>query len=460
MVFYARTEQRIHDFKFPKREDTTVKHILHFNKAINNISILLVFLVIVFITIGATAQTNVEQKSFSQIAVSNYQAAQQNSELSEEEKIKALIDAYFTLRYEGQKLLEAQDFSVLVEDNTLSWVKLEKDRREIELYIASTFGLRYQSYAFTINYNSIEVTNNKAVVQLQQSHQVVYEATTPEISELTNLVHTLTLHSKGGVWVIYKDEYQDEFTKLLTTTPKEKIKQQIDYNYENSRKSIVTTTETLALTRQAFSLLSLPSYSYNRSAANTFSYNNALILQAPIPTAIKNAYQTIYGVPYPSNWPTTYKNEDNNGGDCTNFVSQSIFEGSSYTNGDASYFNPTPDDYNWYYKFSQYPQGSTTWIRVGWLYDYLLNTDTSKRGPYGIAIGSSSFCTSINPGDPIFMKSGSDWAHAVIVYSKSSPCTSPSNIRVNSHNSYKRNEPLPTWSGFSWYGVYIQGYRK
>lgn len=298
------------------------------------------------------------------------------------------------------------------------------------------------------------------MVQLKQSHQVVYEATAPEISELTNLFHTITLHNKGGIWAIYKVEYQDEFTKLLTTTPKEKIKQQIDYNYKNGRESNVATSETLALTRQAFSLLSLPSYSYNRSAANTFSYNNALILQAPIPTAIKNAYQTIYGVPYPSNWPTTYKNEDNNGGDCTNFVSQSIFEGTGYTNGDASYFNPPPDDYNWYYKFSQYPQGSTTWIRVGWLYDYLLNTDTSKRGPYGIDIGSSSFCTSINPGDPIFMKSGSDWAHAVIVYSKSSPCTSPSNIRVNSHNSYKRNEPLPTWSGFSWYGVYIQGYRK
>jgi len=437
-----------------------VKHILHINKAIKHISSVSLILVFALTTIGATAQTHTEQKSVSQVAVSNYQAAQQNSDLSEEEKIKAAIDAYFTLRYEGQKHLKAQDFSVLIEDDTLDWVKLEKDKREIELYIASTFNLGYQSYAFTINYNSIEITNNKAVVQLNQSHQVVYEATAPEISELTNLFHTITLHNKGGIWAIYKVEYQDEFTKLLTTTPKEKIKQQIDYNYKNGRESNVATSETLALTRLAFSLLSLPSYSYNRSAANTFSYNNALILQAPIPTAIKNAYQTIYGVPYPSNWPNTYKNEDNNGGDCTNFVSQSIFEGTGYTNGDASYFNPTPDDYNWYYKFSQYPQGSTTWIRVGWLYDYLLNTDTSKRGPYGIAIGSSSFCTSINPGDPIFMKSGANWAHAVIVYSKSSPCTSPNNIRVNSHNSYMRNEPLPTWSGFSWYGVYIQGYRK
>lgn len=437
-----------------------MKSKMQLKKNFLSVGLVLFIAIFGFISLGAVSQTHAEQQSTSQAAIMNYQEAQQNPDNNDEEKIKIAIDTYFTLRYEGQKLLQMQDFSVLVEDNALDWIRLEKDKREIELYIASKFDLGYESYAFTINYNSIEIKNDKAVVHLQQSHQVVYKATSPEISELANLGHTITLHKKGGVWVIYTDEYQDEYTQLLTTTTKEKVKQQVDYNYEYGSKNNVTTTEKLALTSQVYSPLSLPSYSYNRSAANNFSYNNALILQAPIPTAIKNAYQAIYGVPYPSNWPTVYKNEDNNGGDCTNFVSQSIFEGTGYTNGDASYFNPTPNDYNWYYKFSQYPQGSTTWINVGWLYSYLLNTNTSKRGPYGIAIESNSFCTSINPGDPIFMKSGSTWTHAVIVYSKSSPCTSPSNIRVNSHNSYKRNEPLTTWSGFSWYGVFIQGYRK
>lgn len=276
---------------------------------------------------------------------------------------------------------------------------------------------------------------------------------------MANLPHTITLHNKDGIWVIYKDEYQDEYTKLLDTTPKDKIKQQVDENYKNSQGSSSTTSGVKVLASLAFSPLALTSYSYNRGAANTFSYNNALIT-APIPQAIKNAYQATYGVPYPSTWPTKYNNEDNSGGDCTNFVSQSIFEGTGYTNGDSSYFNPTPSDANWYYKFSQTPKGSTTWINVGWLYSYLLNTSTTKRGPYGTAAGSCCFCSYLNSGDPIFMKSGSNWAHAVIVYSKSSPCTSPNNIRVNSHNAYKRNEPLPTWSGFSWYGVYIQGYRK
>lgn len=421
----------------------------------------LLLIALTFTSIGASSPVQYGQISTTtQIAFSNYLATQQSEDLSDEEKIKAAIDAYFIARYEGQKVLEQQDFSPLLDDDTLDWVKKEKDKREIELYIATLFDLGYQNYSFTLDYDSIEIQKNKAVVELRQSHQVVYESIAPEISELANLPHTITLHNKDGIWVIYKDQYEDEYTKLLDTTPKENVKQQIDENYKNSQGNRSTTSGAKALARLAYSPLALPSYSYNRNAATTFSYNNALITQAPIPQAIKNAYQATYGVPYPSNWPTKYNNEDGSGGDCTNFVSQSIFEGTGYTSGDASYFNPTPNDSNWYYKFSQTPKGSTTWINVGWLYSYLLNTSTSKRGPYGIAISTNSFCTSINPGDPIFMKSGSNWAHAVIVYSKSSPCTSPNNIRVNSHNAYKRNEPLPTWSGFSWYGVYIQGYRK
>jgi len=60
------------------------------------------------------------------IAISKYVTAQQNPALGDEAKIKAAIDAYFTLRYEGQRLLRSQDFSTLaVERQTyvvLIWV--------------------------------------------------------------------------------------------------------------------------------------------------------------------------------------------------------------------------------------------------------------------------------------------------------------------------------------------------
>jgi hypothetical protein len=58
----------------------------------------------------------------------------------------------------------------------------------------------------------------------------------------------------------------------------------------------------------------------------------------------------------------------------------------------------------------------------------------------------SGYCTRINPGDPIFMKFGSSWQHAVIVTDKSSSCYSPSNILVNSHTSYYKRTPLTAFN--------------
>ena len=119
-----------------------MKHNLHVNKPIQHIGYILLIVVFAFASIGASSsQTHAEHATVSQIVISNYLAAQQNPNLSDEEKIKAAIDAYFTLRYEGQKLLEAQDFSALLEDDSLDWVRKEKDKREIELYIATLCGV-------------------------------------------------------------------------------------------------------------------------------------------------------------------------------------------------------------------------------------------------------------------------------------------------------------------------------
>lgn len=443
------------------------------SKAIRHICAMFLISILAFVTIGAASQTpsqsarqiSTKNKNtpISAIAISNYLAAQQNADLNDEEKIKTAIDAYFTLRYEGQKSIMEQNFSSLIEDSTLDWVKKEKDKREIELYIASLFDLGYQSYKFILDYDSIEIENDKAVVLLKQSHQVVYKAVAPQISELSGLPHIITLHSKNGVWSIYKDEYEDEYTRLIETTPKEKIKQQVDENYKFSRENDSAILEE-APANPKVNPLYYGSFAYNSAAAVIFAdnYASSNSSPAPIPQAIKNAYQATYGSPYPSSWPQNYKVESDT--DCANFVSQAIFEGTGYQSGDTNYFNPTPNDNNWYYKFSPTAQGSTTWVRVGapsgsiaGLYNFLLNTNPAKRGPYGSLQGTCCLCSSIFPGDPILMKSGSTWQHVVIVSSKSYPC-SFSNILVDSHTSYYKKQPLTTWSAYAWSGVHIEGY--
>lgn len=163
------------------------------NKVIQHVGIVLLALMILLSSVAATHPTAVNSKSVTETAISQYIAAQSNPQLSDEEKIKTAIDTYFTTRYEGQELLAAQDFSPVLEDNSLAWVQKEKDKREIEFYLASLFDLKYVTYNYTLDYDSIEIKNNKATVLLRESHTVVFEALAPEPSELFNLPHVFTL---------------------------------------------------------------------------------------------------------------------------------------------------------------------------------------------------------------------------------------------------------------------------
>lgn len=84
-----------------------MKQTLHNNKLLHRMGFVFMLIALTLTSIGASFPVQYEQKSTTtQIAFSNYLTAQQNLDLSDEEKIKAAIDAYFTSRYEGQKVLE------------------------------------------------------------------------------------------------------------------------------------------------------------------------------------------------------------------------------------------------------------------------------------------------------------------------------------------------------------------
>lgn len=407
-----------------------MKHILHFNKAINNISILLLFLVIVIMTIGATAQTNVEQKSISQIAVSNYQAAQQNSDLSEEEKIKTVIDAYFTLRYEGQKRLEAQDFSALVENNAEEWVNKEKDKRDIEIYIASTFNTPYINYNFSIDYDSIQIDKNLALVQLRESNEVV---TLPErvTSKMGNLQHTFTLTNKNVEWKIVKDEYKDEISEGLKHQTKEELIKNVNENYQN-RGQEFSNSAIKVLASRLSRRLDLYTYAYNATLAKNYA----------------NTYWNTTNPPYYS-W-------NYNGGDCTNFVSQAIYAGEGKTPPDTSGMTTSPTrsyDYDWFYVWNN--SGSLPWIRVQSQFDFITG-NFSRIGPYGS--GSYSYCDA-RVGDVIQISDGSSWFHEGIVVAASTPCVGLQSIYIDAHDTNRYYMQLTGWSAYDMRVIRVNGWR-
>ncbi len=366
------------------------------------------------------ATASAEQTVFvqNQEIISSYLEAQSNPRLTDEDKIKATIGAYFSLRYEGQKQLKTQDFSALLTDKTLKWVQKEKDKREIEIYVAATYRLNYVEYKYVIGYDSVEIKGNYATVQLRESHEVVFEAIAPEVSKLANLGHQFELKKIGQMWVISEDKYSDELSSLMASLDKNHIIENIKSNYQSDshRKQADVYYEGRELSASTYSV-----HSYNRSAA----------------------------VSYADTWwnsvNSTYHLEPSN--DCTNYVSQAIYEGTSHVMS-------TPNNYNsnWYYDFPTH-SGSLPWLRVGELYSFL--TTNGGRGPYGASVGICS--TQI--GDVIQFYNGSQWFHTVMLAQIIGPCSSLSYFMVDSHTINRYHYPLSYYASYQMRYIHIDGWR-
>ena len=421
-----------------------MKQTLHKNKLLHRMGFVLLLIALTLTSIGASSPVQYEQKSTTtQIAFSNYLATQENTDLSDDEKIKAAIDAYFASRYEGQKVLEQQDFSPLLDDDTLDWVKKEKDKREIELYVASLFDLSYETYSYTLDYLSIEVKNKKAIVQLLESHEVVFKAISPEISKMANLQHIITLHYKKGVWVIYKDEYQDELSYQIDNLSKEDIKKQVDENYQEDvkRKENSHNLGGKVLASLSLQPLGLTAITYNRTAAWQYAdyyWNNSVF--------------------------SPYYRFDPSGNNCANFVAQAINAGltnSSPTTapvatamGPQGTYSSSGGDANWgqqwYYKFNTYNSSyalaysaSYAWINTVGQYSFI-TTNNWTKGPTGAS--TTNLC-SMRAGDVVQIKLGSTYDHEGIVVSLLGACTL-SNFLIDAHTTPRYHYPLSNWSTY------------
>jgi len=201
-------------------------------------------------------------------------------------------------------------------------------------------------------------------------------------------------------------------------------------------------------------------YGYNNTSAVTYAdtYWNTDITDDPVPIMILNLAS------WNPSWDNTYKTYQDGVTDCTNFVSQAVFEGVSYTASDRNYFYPDYTHYNdwWYYKFSYEADGSLPWINVGEFYQFLtenyfnyINWGIAVRGPAGYRI---NLCN-IHVGDLVFMyENGTGWKHSVIVDQVGTNTCNGNNVYVAAHSTDHFHHPLSEYSGFIWYPVEIIGY--
>lgn len=117
------------------------------------------------------------------------------------------------------------------------------------------------------------------------------------------------------------------------------------------------------------------------------------------------------------------------GGDCTNFISQCIYEG-------CGVMNPTPVMGWYYYSLNQ---RAAAWTSVPFLYQFLLNN--SGIGPYSENI--PLFLA--QPGDVIQLSfDGEVFAHSLLVV-ETGLTPAPENILIATHTFDADNRPLASY---------------
>lgn len=118
------------------------------------------------------------------------------------------------------------------------------------------------------------------------------------------------------------------------------------------------------------------------------------------------------------------------GGDCTNFVSQSLYAGSGVMN-----FTPT---FGWY--FISPDDRSPSWTGVEFLYNFLVSN--TGPGPYG----EERPLEDARPGDVIQLNyNGESFTHTVLVTAIRPGRTGDRRILISAHSYDARNRPLSTY---------------
>lgn len=132
------------------------------------------------------------------------------------------------------------------------------------------------------------------------------------------------------------------------------------------------------------------------------------------------------------------------GGDCTNFISQCIYEG-------CKVMNTTPM-YGWYYYNSH--NRTASWTGVQYLYEFL--TKNKGTGPFAAEVPISK----IEPGDIIQLSfDGTTFRHSLFVV-ETGKMPDFHNIKIATHTFDRDNYPLSNYIFKKFRCLHIEGYRK
>ena len=245
----------------------------------------------------------------------------------QQEELKSVIQAYFEIRYQAlsasqPNLFQLNGFDDQVSDgfDAKAFLDAELGKLEVEIKYAKLNQLSYVNYKYFLDFRefTFNAHTQTAIVLVVEGNEVIYEISAindpenPTISQMTGLKHTIILRQEQGAWKVASDEYNDLLWRVLRETGRSAEE------LLNSIKALpVLTAQNGGIQTETTSLLpdDTSSHAYDRAGAVSY--------------ALAHAADGTYNPDYP-----TY---DGHGGDCTNFVSQALYEG-----GNISMYIPDP----------------------------------------------------------------------------------------------------------------------
>lgn len=160
------------------------------------------------------------------------------TQASDEDQIKAAVQAYFSLRYQALQANLPLVLDAVVDQTdpkTSEWLKLEADRREVEMFIHSEYEMQILAYKFDLNYTRIEIIQNRASVHLFEGNEITYANNPDYPAALAGLEHELSLLKANDQWLISNDDYSDEIVRLLRISTKEKLLETVKFNADHNK---------------------------------------------------------------------------------------------------------------------------------------------------------------------------------------------------------------------------------
>ena len=122
-----------------------------------------------------------------------------------------------------------------LENCSSEWLQMEGDIRALRHYIHTVYEVNIVDYRVLLDFEKIIVEGDQAVVWLREGNEVYYERLPNEPSTLANVKHEIWLRKTGKGWVIFNDQYSDDFTRMVEGANLEVLFENVRKNHDHQR---------------------------------------------------------------------------------------------------------------------------------------------------------------------------------------------------------------------------------